>query len=195
MNVVKIAVTGGIGSGKSFVLQIIKDLGYNVVSCDEVYANLLNNTEFVNKVSLEMGVEPLIVDKKAVLNRKAISEKVFNDKALLKKLNSITHGCIFEGVNQACVQGLNFVEVPLLFEGGYQSLFDHVFVVKRDIEKRISSAMARDGATREEVERKIKNQFDYESADLSLHTIINNDGDACALKDIVIKAIKEIENK
>ena len=60
MKNIKIAVTGGIGSGKSTVLKMIGDLGYPVVSCDKVYADLLLDEGFVRLVSDEMGVLPLI---------------------------------------------------------------------------------------------------------------------------------------
>ena len=159
MKLVKVAVTGGIGSGKSFVLKIIESLGYPMVSCDKIYAELLNEERFVLKVCDEMGVEPLCDNGKLLLNRSAISEKVFNDKNLLNKLNQLTHGAILDRAFSLYDSGLIFYEVPLLFEGGYQNKFDYVFVVLRGKEERISSAMLRDGALRNEIERKMNNQF------------------------------------
>lgn len=195
MKLVKVAVTGGIGSGKSFVLKIIESLGYPTVSCDKIYAELLNEEHFVLKVCDEMGVEPLCDNGKLLLNRSAISEKVFNDKNLLNKLNQLTHGAILDRAFSLYDSGLIFYEVPLLFEGGYQNKFDYVFVVLRGKEERISSAMLRDGALRNEIERKINNQFNYDSADLSKYTVIKNDCCECELKEIVVKEIEDIQNK
>lgn len=195
MKLIKVAVTGGIGSGKSLVLNIINSLGYKTVSLDEVYAQLLQDEKFVLKISSAIGVEPLYIEKKAVLNRKAISEKVFSNKKLLETLNLVTHSAIFERAFSLYDEGIVFFEVPLLFEGGYQNKFDFVFVVQRDLEKRILSAMVRDGATREQIEQKIKNQFNYDDADLSIHTIINNDLDEEHLKKVVVKAIENIKVK
>ncbi len=195
MKLVKIAVTGGIGSGKSFVINLIEKLGYPTVSCDCVYAELLSEEKFVLEVCKEIRVEPLYVNGKAVLNKKLVSEKVFLDKSMLNKLNSLTHKAIFDRLFSLSFEGLAFYEVPLLFEGNYQDKFDYIFVVMRDIDERIASAMKRDNCTKEEVERKIKNQFDYENADLSLHTVIYNDCDEESLKIRVVEAIKNIEKK
>ncbi len=195
MKSVKIAVTGGIGSGKSFVMNLISKLGYPTVSCDCVYAELLAEEKFVLEVCKEMQVEPLYVNGKVALNKKLISEKVFYDKEMLNKLNSLTHKTIFDRLFSLSFDGLAFYEVPLLFEGNYQDKFDYVFVVKREINERIASVMKRDNCTKEEVERKMRNQFDYENADLSLHTVIYNDCDEESLKIRVTEAIKNIEKK
>lgn len=195
MKDIKIAVTGGIGSGKSAVLEIIKDLGYNVVSCDEVYAQLLQEDDFVKGVSFEMGVKPIRVENKLFLDRKAISNIVFNDKRMLKRLNDFTHSEILKRAFSLYDSGIVFYEVPLLFEGGYESKFDKVFVVVRDYEARVLSAMKRDNATRAEVERKIKNQVNYDKIDLSLHTIIENNHGIDELRLVIVNAIEEIKKE
>ena len=96
MKNIKIAVTGGIGSGKSTVLKMISDLGYPVVSCDKVYADLLLDEAFVRLVSDEMGVLPLFSSGRLILDRKSIAKIVFNDELMLKKLNRVTHNAIFQ---------------------------------------------------------------------------------------------------
>ena len=195
MKNIKIAVTGGIGSGKSAVLEIIHQLGYDVVSCDEVYKQLLQEDDFVKKVSSKMGVNPIIADGKLFLDRKAISNVVFNDKNKLKTLNEFTHGSILERAFSLSSADIVFYEVPLLFEGGYEYLFDHVFVVVRNYESRVISAMKRDGVTKEEIERKIKNQVDYDKIDLSLHTVIENNLGIDELRAVVVNAIEEIKKE
>ena len=74
MKNIKIAVTGGIGSGKSTVLKMISDLGYPVVSCDKVYADLLLDEGFVRLISDEMGVLPLIFGGRLTLDRKSVAK-------------------------------------------------------------------------------------------------------------------------
>jgi len=189
----KIAITGGIGSGKSTVLQMVKDLGYPVVSLDEVYSELLSENSFVIELSKMFGISPILQNGKCLLDRKALSEKVFNDKNLLKSLNEFTHGKIFERAMQKAKGNLTFYEVPLLFEGNYQDKFDNIWIVMRDYEQRIASASLRDGCSKEQIELKAKNQFDYEKNDLSLHTIISNDGTLAELEDRVKRAIGEIK--
>ena len=81
-----IAITGGIGSGKSTVSQIIKELGYKVFSADEVYGELLKDEKFVKNIykTLEIETDSLVYD------RDLVSSKVFNNKEMLEKLNSAT---------------------------------------------------------------------------------------------------------
>ena len=88
-----VAVTGGIGSGKSTVSNIIKELGYAVFSADEVYKNLLNDSEFFNGVLSSVGVT-YNGDKKASL--KEVSSIVFSSKEALNKLNNYTHPKIMQ---------------------------------------------------------------------------------------------------
>jgi len=186
-----IAITGGIGTGKSTVLETIKKLGYPVYSCDETYRKLIKDKAFLTNLK---AIFPIAVDEKFNFDRVALSNAVFDDKTLLKKLNDFTHPyilkTIFDKIKDS-ENALSFVEVPLLFEGGYQDLFDGVIVVKRDLEERILSTIKRSSLTREEVLKRIENQFDYEKLDDFTHTIIYND-DILSLEKKVIDAIKKM---
>ena len=193
-NDIKIAVTGGIGSGKSTVCQIIRQMGYSVLSCDAVYADIVRDKAFIQKLANEFGDEILLSD--GGLNRKKLSEIVFCDKAKLKRLDEITHPAIFEEMyRRAEGKGLTFFEVPLLFEGGYQKLFDCVVVVVRNKEKRIAEVMHRDGLSIDEVCRRIDNQFDYDNAQLGAYYVLNNDNDMPHLKQEVENLISKITLK
>lgn len=86
-NNIKIAVTGGIGSGKSSVCQIIRSAGFPVLSCDEIYAELCADKKFLERLCEEFG-DILYAD--GSLNRKKLSQIAFNDEAALKKLNNLT---------------------------------------------------------------------------------------------------------
>ncbi len=193
-----IAVTGGIGSGKSTLLGVFKAEGYPIFSADEIYSELLKNDDFVRSVSLSVGVEPLKTDNVIKLDREKIAEKVFSDGDLLKKLNDVTHGAIMvEMQNRAKREDKTvFCEVPLLFEGGYEKLFDLVIVVKRSDENRIKAVEIRDGKTKEKVKKIIKNQFDYSKIIEDGHTIIvENDGDLSALKVNAEKILDFVNSK
>ena len=93
-NKIKIAVTGGIGSGKSTVCKIINSLGYPVYSCDEVYKSVLRDGQTVAELVKEFGKQILNFD--GSLNRPALSAIVFDDEEKLKNLNKITHLKIFK---------------------------------------------------------------------------------------------------
>lgn len=189
----KIAVTGGIGSGKSTAIKIISELGYKTVSLDQVYADLLKNQVFVENICALTNTLPINADGKKNIDRKAIADKVFADKTALEALNSYTHGEIFKKAFERGGEGIVFYEVPLLFENSYQKFFDKVIVIKRDLSERIKSVCLRDGLSDNDVLKRMKNQYDYEKNDLSVHIIILNDGDLASLKNNIVKVIDQFE--
>ena len=191
----KIAVTGGIGSGKSTALSIISKLGYKTVSLDAVYTELLSNEDFVMKICDEMGVLPIIINGKKHINREEISKKVFSNKNLLKRLNDLTHSAIFQKAFSYYDSGIVFYEVPLLFEGGYEKLFDFVLVIMRDKNERIESVRLRDGVSNDLVNAKINNQVDYDNLDLSLHILIENNSSVAHLEEQLKGAIANFEKE
>ena len=190
-----IAITGGIGSGKSFALNIVKKLGYKSFSADLTYKNLLKSKRFVLQICSLLNVKPIESCGKLLLDKKAVSLAVFNDKSKLKLLNDFTHPEIMKKMILSAkkVDGIVFCEVPLLFEGGFENLFDAVIVIKRKDEDRILSASIRDGKSVEQIKDVAKNQFDYTNLKDNEHTfIIENDGDEIALTEKIKVAIKKI---
>ena len=191
-----IAITGGIGSGKSTALKILENWGYACFSADQTYKKLTLDENFIKEISSLLGVTPLVIDNKLVLDKTEISKRVFSNKNLLKKLNSFTHPKIMDSmIGEAKKhEGLVFCEVPLLFEGGFENLFDNVLIIKRDNEKRFESASKRDGKTVKQIEEIAKNQFDYTKIQENAHTlIIENNGNETALAEKIELAIKNIQ--
>lgn len=175
-----VAVTGGIGCGKSAVIDIIKNLGYTVLSADKEYSLLLSDRNFVDKVHEIAGVKG-----GETLDRKAVSNAVFSSAEKLKNLNEFTHKKVYKQLFlKSKGKGLVFHEVPLLFESGYQNSYDKVLVVTRNLEDRITSVIKRSNLTKEEVLKRIQNQFNYENLDKIKHTVINNDG---SFEDLAVK--------
>ena len=184
-----IAITGGIGSGKSTAIEVIKGLGYTVISADQTYKELLNDQTFVNGVHNAVGIK---TDSKT-LDRVAVSTAVFNDSKKLKDLNAFTHAKIYDKMfNLSKGKGVVFHEVPLLFESGYQQKYDKVIVIMRDLGLRIKSVEKRSGLSRGEIEKRIKNQFDYENLDKNKHTVITNDGSVEEFSAKVKAVVNEI---
>ncbi len=181
-----IAITGGIGSGKSTVSKIIKELGYTVFSADEIYSNLILDENFVKSIYevLNIKTDDYVFDKKLV------GEKVFSSKEMLKKLNDFTHPVIMEKMISLSKEagGIVFNEVPLLFESGFENSYDDIIVVVRNLEDRLSSVAIRDKVSESEVLQKVKNQVNYENYINNAHTLINNDGNLVELS----KKVKEV---
>lgn len=188
----KIAVTGGIGSGKSAVCRILKERGYPVFSCDEINRTLLSEKSYLDGLC---ALFPACV-KDGKLNKAALSALVFSDKEALKTLNAYAHPRIaerlrrdMEGAEKTC-----FAEVPLLFESGMTKRFDGAIVVLRNKEERIRAVVTRDGLTAEQAEARMKQQFDYDGPLPDGCLAIENDNDETALckkVDDVLEALKE----
>ena len=183
----KIAITGGIGSGKSTACRIVAERGFPVYSCDVIYQELYQTEEYQNELlSLFPACES---DGKA--DRKKLAKIVFSDASALKKLNEFSHGEIMARLFSLMEKEnfiLSFAEVPLLFEGGYEKDFDFVIVIERNKALRVAATMQRDGISQEEVLQRMGNQWDYCSAahqkmmkDKKFFTI-KNDGDENQLK-------------
>lgn len=192
-----IAITGGIGSGKSLLTDYFASLGYAVLSADEIYSDLLKDEYFVKGICDAVGVRAVLVNGRYTLDRKAVAEKVFGNPAERKKLDDFTHGAImremFSRANDC--SGVVFCEVPLLFEGGYDKYFDCVIVVFRNENERISSVVSRDNKSEELVKEIIKNQYDYSKLAENGHTIfVENNGTPRFLYEKANEIIEKINN-
>lgn len=190
----KIAVTGGIGSGKSTVMKIIAGKGYPIFSCDEIYSQLTSDSDFLNILRHSFGD---ILNSDGTLDRKKLSEIVFNNPAKLAELDKITHPAIYKEMFRMADEagGICFCEVPLLFESGAESLFDGVIIVMRNEVQRIKSVTARDKLPEQDVKKRISNQFNYNSADFAMYYVIHNNGDLSELEWQTEEIIKKINEK
>lgn len=190
-----IALTGGIGSGKSTVLNHIKELGYPVLSSDAIVSELYKTTKVKRmlKKAFPSAVKGLLSLK---IDRKELSRLIFNDgekHALLTgMITPLVHNEIFLRAKK--INGLLFVEVPLLFECNYQNDFDQVIVVVREKRERIESVKQRSNLSEQEIIERMDKQVDYDKKDLSPFIIIANDGDEQCLKEKVKKVISQLEN-
>lgn len=192
-----VAITGGIGSGKSTALKILDKLGYKSFNADKIYQDLLLEEDFVQEICNLFSIEPIYDNGKKCLNKTAISSIVFKDELALKKLNSITHPKIMDRMISLAndCNGIVFCEVPLLYEGGFENLFDFVIVLTRNDEIRFNSVVKRDGKNFDQVKQIAKNQFNYNKIKQNEHTfIIENDGDEVALAERIKVVVKKIKN-
>ncbi len=189
----KIAITGGIGSGKSTAVNIIKDLGYPVFSCDQITAELYKNQRVLRGIkklfpTAVKGFFRLSADKKE------IARIVFNDKEKYNALNDFLMpeilNRLFSSINGG--SGVVFAEVPLLFERNLSDKFDAIMVVMRNENDRINSVIARSNLSKSEVLERINSQFDYDNFAPNGEIVINNDGDIENLKQQITTAISTV---
>jgi dephospho-CoA kinase len=196
----RIAITGGIGSGKSYIASILKDMGYDVFSCDEIYKKVLLSKEYVEKIA---QLFPMVV-RNGKIDKNKLGNIVFSDPEKRKLLNGVAHPLIMrelfkemDNANSPCV----FAEVPLLFEENYVNLFDGVIVVLRANKERIAAVELRDDLKKEEIVRRMHTQFDYDNEQsqeyfksIGAH-VIKNDASHENLKGIVGETLKSILNE
>ncbi|MGZ4057241.1 MAG: dephospho-CoA kinase [Bacteroidia bacterium] len=175
---IKLGITGGIGSGKSTVCKVFELLGVPVYYADDEGKKLLDVTEVKEKILKIFGNAVLSENK--MIDRKKLSELVFNDKEKLEKLNSIIHpavGIHFEEWLKEQKECTYIVkEAAILFESGAYKQVDDVITVTAPQELKIKRAMNRSGITREEVLERINNQMDdEEKIRRSKYKIVNDE--------------------
>ena len=191
-----VAITGGIGSGKTTLSNLIKAKGYKVFSCDEICAEIYKKRGFLKKLK---KIFPSAVDGRVFLsaNKKVIREQTFNNEENLKKLNALLHPIIMKKLMGSLKKqrGIVFGEVPLLFEGGFEDLFDEVIVVIREKTEKVKSVKNRSGLTDAEIEEVMNAQIDYNSTDFSKYIVVKNDGDLSNLNEKAKAVISSLINK
>jgi dephospho-CoA kinase len=173
----RIGLTGGIGSGKSTVARIFKVLGIPVYNADDEAKRLMTeNANLHNHIISAFGPESYT---DGVLNRKYLSAQVFNNSEKLNQLNSLVHPVTLKDADEWMKkQKAPYVikEAALIFESGSQKMLDYVIGVKAPLALRIERTMERDNITSGEVESRINLQMN-EDKKLSLcdHIIINDE--------------------
>jgi dephospho-CoA kinase len=152
----KVGVTGGIGSGKTTVCKIFECLGVPVFRADEEGRRLLTEDKDTQKKVIELfGRDILTADK---LDRKKIAAVVFNDSEKLKQLNNIIHPAVRSAFNNWVAQQdaeIIIEEVAILFESGANKGLDSVIVVTAPEKTRIQRAMSRDNLVEAEVRKRM----------------------------------------
>jgi dephospho-CoA kinase len=156
-----IGLTGGIGSGKSTVLELFKILGVKTYSADESAKKLVNtNTYLINLIKSSFGEN--IYDK-GQLNSKKLSDIVFEDKEKLKLLNSIIHPAVakdFKLFLNSNNEDYIVKEAAIIFETKSENNYDKIILIQSPLEIRIERVINRDNISREEVMKRINNQLD-----------------------------------
>ncbi|MDE6555803.1 MAG: dephospho-CoA kinase [Duncaniella sp.] len=158
-----IAITGGIGSGKSVVSSILRSLGYEVYDCDS-RAKINGDSDYEIKAKLVSEISPDCVDSEGNVRRDRVAEIVFANPDALNRLNLLTHAAVRDDIRrQAAISENNplFVETAILYQSELDLMVDEVWVVKAPEELRIGRVMERNGLEREQVIARIESQDGY----------------------------------
>lgn len=188
----KVGITGGIGSGKSTVCRVFSVLGIPVFESDKIARELMNtDTEMKQQLVDLFGTAVYLPDH--TINRKYLAGIVFNNPSLLAQLNTIVHPVVRKTFFDWCEkQQTPYIihEAAILFESGFYKMMDKTITVITSEHERIQRVMKRDGITLEMVNERIKNQWnDQQRMELADFVIGNNDD------ELVIPQVIEIDKK
>jgi dephospho-CoA kinase len=178
--VFKVAVTGGAGSGKSFVCNRLKALGITIINSDTLAREAVApGSRAHERILKHFGARVLLSDGK--VNRQMLRNIILNDSAARHSLEQFIHPEISELMQQKMAQAeqrgdrVVVVEVPLLFELGMEEQFDLVVVVSTDRKLRVKRLMDRDKVSREQAEELLDVQMpDQEKVERAGFVLSNN---------------------
>jgi len=190
----KIGITGGIASGKSVVARILSSIGYPVFYSDTVAKELVNTDPVLkSQLSKLLGADAYSENK---LNRKFVADKVFADQNLLTELNALIHPAVrkkFDGWCSEQESDIVFNEAAILFETDSYKRMDATILVVAPEETRISRAIQRDEASREDVLNRMNKQWSDEKKISLADFVLVNDEKHPVIKQLE-KIIAELEN-
>ena len=173
----KIGLTGGIGSGKTTVGEVFQQLGVSVYASDDRAKALMTED-----LSLRSGLISLFGEQafmNEILNRSYIASKVFSNTQLLAKLNTLVHPFVekdFQAWSKRQEGAYVLKEAAILFESGAYKGLDEVVLVEAPIELRVNRVISRDGSHREDVIARMEMQWsDEKKKELSDHLIVNDE--------------------
>ena len=191
-----VALTGGIGSGKSTVGELFQQLGAVVVDSDQLAREVVEkgSSGFEQIVTL-FGDEIL---KNGEINRSLLAEIIFKDPAKRKNLEQITHPLIRKAfadvVAKSGDQAIVINQIPLLVESKYEYNFDHVITVTTSEDKRIAWLLAK-GYTQEQIHNRMKSQVSDADREKIADSIIQNNESEKELLPQVEKIWEQLQSK
>ena len=174
----KIGVTGGIGSGKSYVCRLLAQRWQlPVYDCDSAAKMLMVSSPHIRQQLQEL-VGDDVYDASGQLNKGVMSRYLFTDAAHVKAVNAIVHPAVKDDFEQWASRqtGDVVMESAILVEAGFAKAVDCLVVVEAPLALRIQRAMARDGATEEQVRARVRHQMTAEQLRAYADIVIVNDG-------------------
>ncbi|HAX02889.1 MAG: dephospho-CoA kinase [Tenericutes bacterium GWC2_34_14] len=189
-----IGLTGSIGSGKTTASKMFQSLGIPVIDSDLIVKNLWkNDLEMVKEIEHIFGFQ---MDQ---IGKKRLAHIIFNDEEKRLKLNQIIHPRVFQTIEEEKIKLSDspsiMIDMPLLFEVGYDRKVDEVVLVDVDKDQQIERIMKRDGISETEAITRIKSQMPLEEKRRLAHVILDNRGDIVSLEHQVKTYIKGLKHE
>ena len=170
---IKVAIVGNIASGKSELEKYLFNSGFVVLDTDVMAHDIL-----VDKPDVAKAFEEYDVFEYGLLSREKLGKLVFSNEELKEKLESIVHPLINETIKDSfetfADEDFVFVSVPLLFEVGWQEMFDKIIFIKADDEVRLERLIKRNGYSREYAQTRLDSQLSQETKITNSDYVIEN---------------------
>lgn len=168
---VKVAVTGGIGSGKSYICGLLEKRGIRIYSCDDAAKRLMASSD-----KIHAGLKALVGDNAyvdGVLNKQVLTSFLLKSSENAEKINSIVHPAVADDFLNS---GYLWMECAILFTSGFDKLVDKTICVTAPLDVRIRRIMERDGISRQKACEWINHQMSQEDMASLSDYVIDNDG-------------------
>jgi dephospho-CoA kinase len=182
----KVGLTGGLGSGKTTVAAIFEVLGIPVYYADAAAKRLMNEDPVLREEIIKHFGKNAYCS--TGLNRQYLASMVFDNKQKLELLNSLVHPVTIRDSDEWMKKQSGpyaIKEAALIFESGSQTELDHIIGVQAPLDLRITRAISRDHITKEQVLSRITKQMDQEQKMRLCHSVITNDEKAFLIPQVV----------
>ena len=175
----KVAITGGIGSGKSYVCKLLQQRGINIYDCDQAAKRLIRTSPDIRRqLTMLIGPEAYLSEDGQggwVLNKAVVAQFLLESEANAHAVDDIVHPAVFHDFETS---GMQWLESAILYESGMDKLVNRVIVVTAPQEVRIQRVMQRDGISREKVLEWMSRQWSQDEIRQRADYEIINDGQA-----------------
>ena len=187
----RVALTGGIGTGKSTASKILNELGAFIFDADKEAKNILKNNETIqSELIAEFGTDIMSGDEKIDNNK--LARIAFQDQDHQLRLNSIIHPYVFQEIDKNFDDVLEksaydffVVDAALIYESGADTHMDYVIVITAFLKVRMERALQRETLTRDEILKRMDLQWPEEEKIALADFVIHNDGTEEELRDSI----------
>tara|TARA_Y100000746_G_scaffold96913_1_gene82465 strand:- start:395 stop:988 length:594 start_codon:yes stop_codon:yes gene_type:complete len=194
----KVGLTGGLGSGKSTASQFFESMGAYILDADEAAKNLIDNSKKVqNELIKEFGTD--IIDISGKIDKKKLARIAFQDEDHQQRLNYVVHPHIHQEIDKRFQQILDagkhdlfIVDAALIYESGYDAHLDYVIVISAQLKHRMERALDRKTLSRDEILKRIEFQWPEEDKTNIADYVIHNDETELELKNQIDELYKTL---
>ena len=193
----RVGLTGGIGTGKSTASNFFKEIGAFVFDADNEAKNLLSSNDVVqHELISEFGTD--IINPAGEIDKKKLARVAFQDVDHQRRLNSVVHPYIYDLIDNSYDKVLSdgkhnvfIIDAAMIYESGYDIHLDYVIIITAQLKNRMERSLARNTLTREEILKRMEFQWTEEEKVNMADFVIHND----ATEEKLNKNIKSLMKK